>query len=307
MNDYPRQNPAYRLTHPHFNTIDGSIMTIEEALNLGKEALKQLPSPQFEAELLLSFALKCNRSTLIAFPERAIPSEIISQYYDLLERRSLGEPFSYITGEREFYGLSLAVSTETLIPRDDTEIIVDTALNLIPAPLDAPFSLLDLGTGTGAIALALKSMRPDIHVTALDYYEETLKVAANNAKRNQLDVTFIQSNWFSNAPLRHFDMIVSNPPYIDPVDHHLEGDGVKFEPKRALIADNKGLSDLFHLIENAPNYFKSSGWLLLEHGYDQRESLQEKMNTCGYINIKTVQDYGGNDRVTMGFFSNFQS
>lgn len=282
-------------------------MTIEEALNFGKEALKQLPSPQFEAELLLCYALKCNRSTLIAFPERAMPSEIISQYYNLLERRSLGEPFAYITGEREFYGLSLAVSKETLIPRDDTEILVDQALNLIPEKLESSFSLLDLGTGTGAIALALKSMRPDIHVTALDYYEETLKVASNNAKRNQLDVTFIQSNWFSNAPKAHFNIIVSNPPYIDPVDHHLKGDGVKFEPKRALIADNKGLSDLFHLIETAPDYFKSSGWLLLEHGYDQRTSLQEKMITCGYINVKTVQDYGGNDRMTMGFFSNFQS
>lgn len=283
-------------------------MTIEEALRLGKEALKQLPSPQFEAEVLLCHALNANRSTLIAFPERVLLDDVITLYQTLLKRRETGEPFAYITGEREFYGLQLIVSPETLIPRDDTEVIVDQALSRIPSHYDEPshnqsFRLLDLGTGTGAIALAIKSMRPDINVTALDYYKETLKVAQQNAKRNQLDVTFIQSDWFSNAPKAYFDMIVSNPPYIDPVDHHLDGDGVKFEPKRALIADNRGLSDLFHLIETAPNYFRASGWLLLEHGYDQKEALQLKMQEMGYHDIQTVQDYGDNDRVTMGFWA----
>lgn len=277
-------------------------MTIEEALRLGKEALKQLPSPQFEAEMLLCHAMNTSRSTLIAFPERTLSDEMIELYQTLLQRRETGEPFAYITGEREFYGLNLIVSPETLIPRDDTEIIVDQALNHIPTNNEQCFRLLDLGTGTGAIALAIKSTRPDIDVTALDYYEETLKVAQKNAKHNKLDVTFIQSNWFSNAPKNYFDMIVSNPPYIDPVDHHLDGDGVKFEPKRALIADNRGLSDLFHLIETAPSHFRTSGWLLLEHGYDQKDALQSKMQEIGYSKIQTIQDYGGNDRVTMGFY-----
>lgn len=279
-------------------------MTIEEALNLGKEALHMLPSPQFEASLLLSHAMNVNRSTLIAFPERVLSEDQALRFHSFIERRKKGEPFAYITGECEFYGLSLIVNTETLIPRDDTEVIVDQTLLRIPEVLDAPFSILDLGTGTGAIALALKSIRPDVTVTAIDYYKETLKIAQQNAERNKLDVTFIQSNWFSNAPKKSFNIIVSNPPYIDPIDTHLSGDGVKFEPKRALTADNRGLADLFHLIENAPSYFKNTGWLLLEHGYDQKEALQSKMIECGYSKITTVQDFGGNDRVTMGFYSN---
>lgn len=284
------------------------MITIQSALELGQEALSKLPSPKFEAELLLSFAMNVNRSTLIAFPERILSSEAERLFQTLLARRANGEPFAYITGEKEFYGLSFIVSDETLIPRDDTEVIVDTALSLIPAistlaENQQSFNLLDLGTGTGAIALAIKSMRPDINVTALDYYEGTLNIAKQNAIRNSLDITFLQSNWFSNAPKAHFDMIVSNPPYIDPIDTHLEGDGVKFEPKRALIADNHGLSDLYHLIETAPLYFRESGWLLLEHGYDQKEALQAKMMECGYQEIKTHQDYGANDRVTLGFYS----
>lgn len=278
-------------------------MIIEDALILGKEALKSLPSPQFEAELLLAYALDVNRSYLIAFPERKIDEKAHMLFLELIERRQNGEPFAYITGEREFYGLSFKVNSETLIPRDDTEVIVDTALSLIPAKLEAPFSLVDLGTGSGTIALAIKSMRPDIEVTAVDYYETTLKVAEENAKSNQLEIHFQQSDWFRSLPKSAFDMIVSNPPYIDPIDQHLDGDGVKFEPKRALIADNQGLSDLFHLIETAPNYFKHSGWLLLEHGYDQREALQQKMQDCRYQNIQTIKDYGGNDRVTLGFYS----
>ena len=303
MNDYPRQNPAYRLTHPYYSRLIESHMIIEEALKMGKEALSALPSPQFEAELLLSYLLKVNRSYLIAFPEKALDTHIEAEYQALLHRRKNGEPFAYISGEREFYGLSLKVNPETLIPRDDTEIIVDTALSLIPEKLTAPFSLIDLGTGSGTIALAIKSMRQEIQVTAVDYYAKTLKIAEYNAQKNQLEIEFIESNWFENVPLAAFDMIISNPPYIDPIDHHLDGDGVKFEPKRALIAENKGLADLFHLIETAPQHFKNSGWLLLEHGYDQREALQEKMKKIGYTQIQTIKDYGNNDRVTLGFYS----
>lgn len=277
-------------------------MTIADTIEIGKKTLSKLPSPQFEAELLLSYVLKVNRSYLIAFPEKKLEASTKALYLSLLNRRKNGEPFAYITGEKEFYGLSFMVNEETLIPRDDTEVIVDVALSRIPTILDSPFSLADLGTGSGTIALAIKSIRQDIEVTAVDYYETTLKIAEQNAKNNQLEVQFIQSNWFQNLPLASFDMIVSNPPYINPIDHHLEGDGVKFEPKRALIADNKGLSDLFHLIETAPQYFKNAGWLLLEHGYDQRDTLQAKMDECGYQKIATLKDYGNNDRVTLGYF-----
>ena len=277
-------------------------MIIEDAIKLGKETLQALPSPQFEAELLLAYALQVNRSYLMSFPERALTPDIEQSFKALLTRRASGEPFAYISGEREFYGLSFLVNEETLIPRDDTEVIVDAALDLISENYDASFSVIDLGTGSGTIALALKKMRPNISVTAVDYYATTLKIAQKNAERNHLDIQFIESNWFASVPTKAFDLIVSNPPYIDPIDQHLDGDGVKFEPKRALIAPEKGLADLFHLIETARAHFKTNGWLLLEHGYDQKSPLQEKMQEMGYQEIRTLKDYGGNDRVTMGFY-----
>ncbi len=278
------------------------MITIAEALTQGAEKLQNLPNPPFETALLLAHTLKVNRSYLIAFPEKTLSTEAYQYYCVVLERRAQGEPFAYITGEREFYGLSFTVNQETLIPRDDTEIIVDQALTLIPQNISSDYHLLDLGTGSGAIALALKKCRPDITITAVDYYETTLMIAKANGERNQLEINYLQSNWFSNIPKQHFDMIVSNPPYIDPLDQHLEGDGVKFEPKRALIAPENGLADLYHLIDNAPEYFRQGGYLLLEHGYDQREALQLRMQARGYREIKTVKDYGGQDRVTIGFF-----
>ncbi|GGZ90835.1 release factor glutamine methyltransferase [Ignatzschineria ureiclastica] len=278
------------------------MITIAEALTLGAEKLQHLPNPPFETTLLLAFSLKVNRSYLIAFPEKEITQETYQQYLNRLERRANGEPFAYITGEREFYGLSFQVNQETLIPRDDTEIIVDQALSLMPQATQTDYRLLDLGTGSGAIALALKKCRPDITVTAVDYYETTLKIAIANGERNQLEINWRQSDWFSALPQHHFDMIVSNPPYIDPLDQHLEGDGVKFEPKRALIAHDNGLADLYHIIDTAPNYFRKEGYLLLEHGYDQREALQLRMQERGYREIRTVKDYGNQDRVTIGFF-----
>lgn len=277
-------------------------MTIIDAILEGRAQLTHLPSPQFEAELLLSYLLKRNRSYLIAFPEKVLSPTLIEQYRQLLIRRAAGEPFAYISGEKEFYGLQLTVNEETLIPRDDTEVIVEAALERIPITVENAFSLLDLGTGSGAIALAIKKYRPDIEVTAVDYYPQTLKVAAQNAQRNNLDIEFIESNWFSALPKASYHLILSNPPYIDPIDPHLDGDGVKYEPKRALIAEDSGLGDLFHLIENAPYYFKDSGWLLLEHGFDQGKVLQQKMAERGYQSIETRKDYGGNDRVTLGFY-----
>ena len=277
-------------------------MTIIDAILEGKRQLADLPSPQFEAELLLAYLLERNRSYLIAFPEKTLPPTVIEQYRQLLIRRAAGEPFAYISGEKEFYGLQFTVNQETLIPRDDTEIIVEAALELIPETIEQPYSLLDLGTGSGAIAMAIKKYRPDIKVTAVDYYPQTLKIAAQNAQRNNLDIELIESNWFSALPKASYHLILSNPPYIDPIDPHLNGDGVKYEPKRALIAEEKGLSDLFHLIENAPHYFKDAGWLLLEHGFDQSRILQQKMAQKGYQSIETRQDYGGNDRVTFGFY-----
>ncbi len=302
MNDYPRQNPAYRLTQPHITNVD--TMTIEDAIHQGKRLLEHLPSPQFEAELLLAYLLKRNRSYLVAFPEKELADDHIDQYLALLARRANGEPFAYITGEKEFFGLQFEVNQHTLIPRDDTEILIEEALKRIPITADNHFSIVDLGTGSGAIAMMIKHERPQISVTAVDYYPNTLEIAKKNARNNGLDIHFIESHWFQRIPQKSFDMIVSNPPYIDPNDEHLDGDGVRFEPKQALIADQKGLADLFHIIDTAPLFFKSTGgYLLLEHGYNQAEALQTKMKQSGFKDITTIKDLGKNDRVTLGFFS----
>lgn len=284
-------------------------MQIKDLLPLAAAELAHLPNPRLEAELLLAYLLKVNRTRFIAFPEEELPPQEVARFKRVLARRKEGEPLAYITGFKEFYGVNFRVTKETLIPRDDTEIIVDAALERIPdkavweSKHSEPFKILDLGTGSGAIALAVKKYRPDIEMTAVDFHPKTLEIAQENAERNRLNIEFIKSDWFTALPERSFNMILSNPPYIDPIDTHLEGDGVKFEPKRALIAEKKGLADLYTIIEKAPRYFKTSGWLLLEHGYDQRVALQKKMAEIDYTEIKTLQDYSGNDRVTLSLFS----
>ncbi len=283
-------------------------MKIEDLLPRAAAQLSHLTHPRLEAELLLAHLLKVNRTRFIAFPEERITPEQLEAFKNIVERRKAGEPLAYITGIKEFYGLTLEVTPDTLIPRDDTEIIVEAAfakIEQIREKIEAssPLSLLDLGTGSGAIALAVKKHFPDITMTAVDLHPKTLAIAEKNAKNNNLQIEFIESDWFSALGERRFDIILSNPPYIDPIDPHLTGDGVKFEPTRALIADQKGLADLYHIIEIAPRYFKGGGWLLLEHGYDQKSALQEKMLNIGYRHIETLKDYGGNDRVTLGYYS----
>lgn len=275
--------------------------SIETLLKKGQIRLAHLPNPKFEAEVILAHLLKVNRAHFIAFPERKVAEETAIIYDDWLSKRASGLPFAYLTGEKEFYGLTLKVTEDTLVPRDDTEIIVDAALDLIPENdhLNTPWNILDLGTGTGAIALTLKKYRPHCPVTAVDYNPDTLLVAKHNAVKNHLDVTLIQSDWFSNVKGR-FELIISNPPYIDPLDHHLQDDGVKHEPIRALAAKDRGLADLKTIIKTAPDFLTPNGWLLLEHGYDQGQFLREFMETVGYQSVQTLKDYGDNDRVTLG-------
>ncbi|MDG9729795.1 peptide chain release factor N(5)-glutamine methyltransferase [Ignatzschineria sp. RMDPL8A] len=275
--------------------------SIETLLKKGQIRLAHLPNPKFEAEVILAHLLKVNRAHFIAFPENKVAEETAIIYDDWLDKRASGLPFAYLTGEKEFYGLTLKVTKDTLVPRDDTEIIVDAALDLIPESdhLNSPWNILDLGTGTGAIALTLKKYRPHCPVTAVDYNPDTLLVAKHNAVQNHLDVTFIQSDWFSNVKGR-FELIVSNPPYIDPLDHHLQDDGVKHEPIRALAAEDRGLADLKTIIKTAPDFLTQNGWLLLEHGYDQGPFLREYMEVVGYQSVQTLKDYGDNNRVTLG-------
>lgn len=274
------------------------VKSYQDLITAAEAALAHLDHPKFEAQSLLAFVLKCNRSRIIAFPEKTVTSEEESVFLDLVNARAEGVPFAYLTGEKEFYDLTLKVTPATLIPRGDTELLVETALSKMP--IDQNCRVIDMGTGSGAIALTLKKHRPNATVWAVDQSEEALAVAIDNGKHLNLDVTFIHSNWFDQVPNEPFDVIVSNPPYIDGIDAHLEGDGVKFEPRSALVAEDEGYADLDHLMIAALPRLTSQGYLMMEHGFEQGARLREKMVAAGYHNVVTLKDLSGNDRITLG-------
>lgn len=259
-------------------------------------------SPKRDAEILLGFVTGKPRSWLIAFDDAELDAQQQEQLNALLARRVNGEPIAHLVGEREFWSLPLRVSDATLIPRPDTEVLVEQALAHLPA---AATSLLDLGTGTGAIALALASERPTCQVLGCDRIAAAVELAQDNAQRLHIDnARFILSNWFSDLPAQRFDLIVSNPPYIDAADEHLQQGDVRFEPLSALVADDKGLADLRFIIHSAPHWLHAGGWLLLEHGWQQGEAVRAIMTQHGYQAVSTVDDYGGHPRVTLGQFFN---
>jgi len=205
---------------------------------------------------------------------------------------------AHLVGEREFWSLPLYVSAATLIPRPDTECLVEQALARLPA---AACSILDLGTGTGAIALALATERPDCAVTAVDVMPDAVALAQRNVERLGLrNVTVLQSSWFAALENRSFAMIVSNPPYIDEYDPHLAQGDVRFEPLTALVAGNAGLADLDHIVTTSRKHLLPGGWLLVEHGWTQGEAVRALFTQAGYAAVETCRDYGGNERLTLG-------
>lgn len=255
-------------------------------------------SAKFEAQLLLQSVLKVNRAWLIAHESDVLSDELNGFFQTLISRRLNGEPIAYILGTRAFYGLDLIVTPDTLIPRPDTETLVEAALAKI---LKDGVSVLDLGTGTGAIALAIAKNRPQAQLTAVDASAAALQVAIKNAQHLAIEnVEFIQSNWFENLNHQRFDLIVSNPPYIAENDAHLSQGDLRFEPLSALASGADGLDDIRQIIGDCLVYLKPQAWLMLEHGYDQAESVQDLMADVGLVNIETIQDLGGNDRVTIG-------
>lgn len=260
--------------------------------------LQQSESPRRDAEILLGFVTSKARTFILAFGETELTTEQQQQLEVLLARREKGEPIAHLVGEREFWSLPLRVSPVTLIPRPDTECLVEQALARMP---ETPCSVLDLGTGTGAIALAIASERPDCSVTALDLIPDAVELARDNASRLGIpNVEVLQSDWFSALNTQRFTVIVSNPPYIDAQDPHLSQGDVRFEPRSALVAENHGLADLRTLVETARNFLEPGGWVLLEHGWQQAAQVRELFNDAGYTEIQSCQDYGGNDRLTVG-------
>ncbi len=256
---------------------------------------------KFDVNLLLQFVTQKSKSQLLAFSETELDEKTLQNLTALLSRRAQGEPIAYIMGEAEFWSLNLLVSADTLIPRPDTEILVEQAL--IRLPQKALVSILDLGTGTGAIALALaqelKKCGQKSRVLGVDLIPNAVTLAQQNAQRNQLpDVEFRQSSWFDNVDEK-FDLIVTNPPYIDPQDAHLNQGDVRFEPLTALIAEEQGYADLRYIIKQAPRYLNTQGWLLLEHGWQQGEKVRSFFQENLWEKVATVKDYGDNERVTL--------
>ena len=260
-------------------------------------------SANLDAKILLAFVLNKELSYLLTWPEKTLETSNQEQYQALLNRRVLGEPIAYIVGVKEFWSLPFNVSPATLIPRPDTEILVELVLQ--NHEKTDTLRCLDLGTGTGAIALALASEKPDWNIDALDYHPEAVKLAQLNAKNLALtQVNIFQSNWFSAVAASQYEIIVSNPPYIDALDEHLVEGDVRFEPESALVASEQGLGDIKHIAKAAQNYLVHKGEIYFEHGFEQASAVQNILTDLGYVNATTVKDYNGHDRVTWAAWLN---
>ena len=249
-----------------------------------------------EVKILLSHLLKFTKAKLITHSDYVLNHSQLQEFYELCNKRQMGTPINYITGTREFYSREFKVTADTLIPRPETELLVDTVLEYAKAGL----SLLDLGTGSGCIAISAKLEFPDFFVSAVDKSSRALEVARFNASNLGAYVEFQQSDWFLNVDAR-YDIIVSNPPYIHPKDNHL--DDLSFEPQDALTDFNDGLSCLRNIITNACNYLNNNGVLMVEHGYDQGASVRELFTLYGFTKVITLLDYSWNERVTYGVVS----
>ena len=275
-------------------------MQVGQALNWASLELAQLEG-KADASALLLHVLKKPRSYLFSWPEAELNQAQQSEFIDLVSKRKLGMPVAHLTGTREFWSLPLQVNNSTLIPRPDTETLIEWALELLP---NQQARVVDLGTGTGAIALALASERPRWQLWALDYSAEAVQLARANAERLSLaaQITVLQSDWYAGLPKEQYDLIVSNPPYIAEQDPHLLQGDVRFEPRSALTSGVDGLTDLRHLIAQAPLYLKAGAWLLLEHGYDQSQAVQHLLIERGFQGVTSLHDLAGQPRVSGGFW-----
>ena len=270
--------------------------TVRELLCTGADLPTE--SARRDTEILLCHCLGKSRAWLYTWPENAVSPDCTQRFNQLLQQRRAGLPVAYLTGEREFWSLSLAVNNTTLIPRPETETLVSWALEL-PLPADA--RVLDLGTGSGAIALAVAVERPLWHVTALDSSAEALEVARANALSNGVArVTLLQSDWYQAVTGVRFDALLANPPYIDCDDPHLTRDDVRFEPRAALISGQSGLADLQQLVAGAPAQLRDGGWLLLEHGFEQGHAVRAMLRAAGFDSVDTRRDVAGQERITGG-------
>jgi release factor glutamine methyltransferase len=277
-------------------------LTIAQCLGFAPQLASVSDSPRLDVELLLAHLLHQNRTYLFTWPEKVLTLAQAETFNALFSRRLSGEPIAHIIGQREFWSLPLAVNNTTLIPRPDTELLVESVLKLFAQDSSQQLRYcLDLGTGTGAIVLAIASEKQSWKLLGVDKSQDAVILAEKNRTHLQFNhVRIQQSDWFAQIPAQQFDVIVSNPPYIDPQDPHLQQGDVRFEPRSALVAEHNGLADIEQIIAQAWNYLTDTGWLLLEHGYDQAGVVRDLLRERGFVQVKTHRDYGGNERVTLG-------
>ncbi|GGA34101.1 peptide chain release factor N(5)-glutamine methyltransferase [Dyella nitratireducens] len=268
---------------------------IRRALN---EATQRL-SDRVDAEVLLAYALSKPRSWLIAHATDLLSPDHAAAYAVLIEQREAGEPVAYITGRRGFWSLDLEVTPATLIPRPETELLVELALERLP--IQQACQALDLGTGSGAIALAIAHERPMTQLVATDASIDALTVAQHNARRHHIgNIHFIHGDWFAPLDDRRFDLIVSNPPYIATGDLHLQQGDLRFEPMSALVSGNDGLDDIRRIVRDAGLHLVPGGWLLFEHGWRQGDAARALLRDAGFVELSTARDLEQRDRVSMG-------
>lgn len=287
-------------------------MTPQALLTAARQQLVQtlgLPAAEarVDAQTLLRHVLGVSRAWLIAHADEPLGSEQLTHFNHLLQRRLQGEPVAYILGNREFYGLDFSVAPGVLIPRPDTETLVEAALRLIPETSTGeqkdPLRILDLGTGSGAIAIAIAVNRPEAAVTAVDQSEAAVTIARQNAEKlGTTNLRLLRSDWFSALGNEHFNIIVSNPPYIADADPHLSQGDLRFEPASALASGPDGLNDIRQIAATAPAHLERGGYLLLEHGYDQAERVADLLKEAGFTEIGHATDLAGIQRVTLGRF-----
>ena len=276
------------------------MITIQQAVTQGREQLSNtIHTPHNEALLLLQHATGKTKEFLIAHSDEILEEASLLSYQQYLSRRNQGEPLAYITQQKEFWSLPLRVLPGVLIPRPDTELLVEVALEQISNKNHA--NILDLGTGSGCIALALAKEKPNATIVACDNSELCIETAKLNAKQlNINNVTFMTSHWFRSITQDNFDVIVSNPPYIANTDDDIQHEVQKYEPESALFAKQEGLFDLFHIIQQAPTFLTAGGSVLIEHGYKQGASVRTQFNDCGYNHTHTFNDMQQHERVTKG-------
>jgi len=277
--------------------------TLATALRDATARFQDSDSPLLDAELLLCTVLQKGRGYLRGHPETRLDAAQAAHFAELVAARARGEPIAYLTGKREFWSLDLSVTPDTLIPRPETELLVEQALARVPA--SATWEILDLGTGSGAIALALAMERPDCRVVAVDISSEALDVARGNGARLGLaNLEFLQGDWYTPVTARRFQLIVSNPPYIALSDPHLARGDLRYEPRQALASGADGLDDLRHIVAGAPAHLHVGGGLLLEHGSSQAAQVRGLLQAAGLTEVHSIRDLGGHERVSLGDWAN---